>query len=65
MISYSEWSARGQYNSDKAKAAWDFAEKQRSEVIIKLIRDLYCGLEINLTDHDRILLVKRIDDLGE
>ena len=38
-MTYQEWSARGQYNSDKAKAAWDFAENQIKRNLDKVIKE--------------------------
>lgn len=31
MKTYLQWSREGNYNADKARAAWDFAENQKDE----------------------------------
>ena len=33
-MTYQDWNRKGQYNSDKAEAAWKFAEKQENKKLL-------------------------------
>ena len=42
-MTYAEWESKGQYNSDKAHAAWDYAGEQVMERMLEILEYHFYG----------------------